>query len=173
MRRFWITLLTIAATLATMPTAAAMADPPQPPGSPTTSWGAEISPSQKGKEHTDGTEKITAQQCWGTFANINREYNGTRYYLHFGGIQQCAPSAMSQDLQIFIYRWDPTDGWEFTDSAHAASPGANLISAYGEPYCLNTLSTMYYMKAWGTAGGVHLSPYPAVSATTTVNCDIG
>lgn len=131
---------------------------------PTTVATAQPGGSKNGGQGTDA-----AEVCTGYFGQILREYDGSRYYIHFGATQQCSPYPAEQDLQVFLYRWTST-GWVFADSAHDFSPSAYLISAWHEPYCSSTTATTYRMLAWGHANGVEVSPYPATSQQYTINC---
>jgi hypothetical protein len=44
------------------------------------------------------------------------------------------------------------------------------IDIYDDEFCQGTTSTRYYSQHYGEINGVHMSPYPANSPTTTLAC---
>ena len=137
---------------------------PQPPEQTTTTWTLPSAPSG------GIVDDAQAEACAGYFGSttVATDQNG-RQYLPWGGWQQCSPAPASQQLLIQLWRLDP-DGWDLADVDSYTCASCYVLNGYTSTSCSGTQATVYYMKAYGTANGVNLSPYPASSASSVANC---
>ena len=172
-RAAWIsaTCAVIAFTGFCGPTAASASPGPQTvaPATAPPAWsGYPIGPAPR-NTHGAHPNAFVNQYCAGYFATplVEKDSYG-RYYLHFGGYQQCAPSPMEQSVEFDLYKSNGT----YVSEAYSGYHVAYMLPAYKEPFCANRVNTTYYMEGFGYAGGSNLYPYPATSARYTLACGL-
>ncbi|BFV57645.1 hypothetical protein KCMC57_up27490 [Kitasatospora sp. CMC57] len=114
--------------------------------------------------HTRATEV-----CTGEFAEIQLHNNGTKDYIHYGGIQQCTPNPAQQTLTIMLFR--VTGGQPALVAQRSGSKVDWTLPVWGEPFCDSSRTATYQMSAQGSADGVPSNPWPvAWSQQFTLNC---
>lgn len=121
----------------------ASADPGEHAEAPTTAtpaWsGSAAAPVAKGT-HGAHPNAFVNQYCAGYFATplVERDAEG-RYYLHFGGYQQCAPNPLGQSVEFDLYKSNGT----FVAEAYSRYQVNYMVTAYGQPDCANRILTTY------------------------------
>jgi hypothetical protein len=89
--------------------------------------------------------------------------------MEWGGFTQCLdPGAIW--LQIDLYRWNVRkDKWIYVRSDSETRFGW-ITPVYPRETCGNSNVVTYRVQSWSQYDGIHMTPYPATSPDTNVNC---
>jgi len=160
-----IAALAVAMGISVSPTASA-AGPPGGPPTTSQTW----SVGGGAKSTSGGVVPLAwgVEGCVGQFRTMEVSLN----VLHYGGIQQCAPSPADQTLVIDVYEVIGTGDHQSYDYVHQSSTQTVnwTASIQGTHACAGTTNTRYIMAAYGTADGIHSTPWPAWSTVWPLNC---
>ena len=125
-------------------------------------WGVDAS------AQSDST--LAPWQCFGFAVGPQREQDTVGKYIFFGGRQQCT-IIVSQTVDVYLER---LIGGDWVAVAHVFKAGVgNILQGTGDsPYCSDTTTNTYHIEAFGTANGIHATPWPYVGPNVNLACRI-